>query len=218
MEWFKNPENKDYEKFLEIEIAGVPHTFAWGGLHGAIKKYNSSGYFVIADVGSYYPSLMIAYEYISRSVQNPKLYEEIYHTRLKYKAQKDPRQAPYKIVLNSTYGAMKDKFNALYDPLMANNVCVSGQILLLDLLERFEENNIKIIQTNTDGVLVKLNARLAYNFYENRKDDIATITIKEEKNHGKYMNPFFNTIDLGDIVFYAYSFEDFKEYVLSLKN
>ena len=40
VEWFKNPKNKDYDKFLEIEIAGVPHTFAWGGLHGAIKKYN----------------------------------------------------------------------------------------------------------------------------------------------------------------------------------
>ena len=158
VEWFKNPKNKDYDKSLEIDIAGVPHTFAWGGLHGAIKKYNGCGYFVIVDVGSYYPSLMIAYGYISRSVQNAKLYEDIYHTRLQNKAQKDPRQAPYKIVLNSTYGAMKDKFNALYDPLMANNVCVGGQILLLDLLERLEENNIKIIQTNTDGVLVKLNA------------------------------------------------------------
>lgn len=158
VEWFKNPENKDYDKSLEIDIASVPHTFAWGGLHGAIKKYNGCGYFVNVDVGSYYPSLMIAYGYISRSVQNPKLYEDIYHTRLQYKAQKDPRQAPYKIVLNSTYGAMKDKYNALYDPLMANNVCVGGQILLLDLLERLEENNIKIIQTNTDGVLVKLNA------------------------------------------------------------
>ena len=107
---------------------------------------------------AYYPSLMIAYGYVSRSVLNAKLYEEIYHNRLEYKKLKDPRQAPYKIALNSTYGAMKDKFNALYDPLMANNVCVGGQILLLDLLERLEENNIKIIQTNTDGVLVKLNA------------------------------------------------------------
>lgn len=39
---------------------------------------------------------------------------------------------------NSTYGAMKDKFNALYDPLQANNVCVTGQLLLLDLIEHLE--------------------------------------------------------------------------------
>ena len=72
----------------------------------------------------------------------------------------------------------------------------------------FADNMVDI-----DGVKVFKNARLAYNFYENRKDDIATITTKEEKNHDKYIDPFFNTIDLGDIVFYAYSFEDFKEYI-----
>ena len=50
MEWFKNPKNKDYDKSLEIDIAGVPHTFAWGGLHGASKNYNGCGYFVNVDV------------------------------------------------------------------------------------------------------------------------------------------------------------------------
>ena len=57
------------------------------------------------------------------------------------------------------------------------------------------------------------NARLAYDFYETHKDDIATITTKEEKRGGNYSGVFFNTIDLSDIVFYAYSFEDFKEYI-----
>ena len=64
-----------------------------------------------------------------------------------------------------------------------------------------------------NGVEVFKNARLAYNFYENHKDDIATITVKEEKHNSKYTNTFFNTITLDDIVFYAYSFDDFKEYV-----
>ena len=64
-----------------------------------------------------------------------------------------------------------------------------------------------------NGVEVFKNARLAYDFYENHKDDIATITIKEEKGGGNYSGVFFNTIDLGDIVFYAYSFDDFKEYI-----
>ena len=79
--------------------------------------------------------------------------------------------------------------------------------------EDFRSGDFADNMVDINGVEVFKNARLAYNFYENHKDDIATITIKEEKNHGKYMNPFFNTIDLGDIVFYAYSFEDFKEYV-----
>ena len=45
--------------------------------------------------------------------------------RLELKAKKDKRQAPFKIVLNSTYGAMKDKYNGLYDPRQANNVCIA---------------------------------------------------------------------------------------------
>ena len=39
---------------------------------------------------------------------------------------------------NSTYGASKDKHNALYDPSMANNVCINGQLLIVDLLEKLE--------------------------------------------------------------------------------
>mgnify|MGYP002508571603 CR=1 FL=1 len=50
---------------------------------------------------------------------------------------------------------MKDRHNALYDPRQANNVCVGGQLLLLDLIERLEDH-CDIIQSNTDGILIKL--------------------------------------------------------------
>lgn len=155
LNWYKNPLNRDYSKSLELDVAGVPHVFAWGGLHGAIPKYFGEGYFVNVDVASYYPSLMLRYGWISRNVADPERYAEIYHTRLKLKAAKDPKQAPYKIVLNSTYGAMKDKHNAMFDPRQANNVCVGGQLLLLDLIERLEDH-CEIIQSNTDGILIKL--------------------------------------------------------------
>lgn len=157
LDWYKNDANKDYSKNLKIDIAGVPHIFAWGGLHGAIPQYQGEGYFVNVDVASYYPSLMIRYNYISRNVSDPNKYTEIYHKRLEYKKVKDKRQAPLKIVLNSTYGAMKDKCSPLYDPLMVNNVCIGGQILLLDLIEKLEDR-FDIIQSNTDGILVKLRA------------------------------------------------------------
>ena len=146
-----------YKQKLDCEIAGVPHTFAWGGLHGAKLNYIDEGYFVNCDVASYYPSMMIRYKYHSRSIHNPAKFDEIYHSRLEYKHKKDKRAQPLKIVLNSTYGAMKDKFNALYDPLMANNVCVTGQLLLLDLIEHLEPY-ADIVQSNTDGILVKLRA------------------------------------------------------------
>jgi len=155
LDWYKNPENRDYEKRLEIEVAGVPHVFAWGGLHGALEKYHGEGYFINIDVASYYPALMIEYGFLSRNVARPSKYKEIRDQRLKFKAEKDKRHEPLKIVLNATYGAMKDKYNQLYDPRQANNVCVGGQLLLLDLIEKLE-NHCQLIQSNTDGLLVKL--------------------------------------------------------------
>lgn len=168
VEWYENPENRDYSKSLEIDIAGVPHIFAWGGIHGAIPQYYGEGYFVNMDVRSYYPSLMIEYGWLSRNVSDPKKFKEIYDRRVEYKAAKDSRQEPLKNVLNGTYGASKDKFNNLYDPRQANCVCVGGQLLLLDLIEKLEPH-CKIIQSNTDGILVKLNKLEDYDLI----DDIA---------------------------------------------
>lgn len=166
LDWYKNPENRKYYtqnergvykgNKLETLIAGVPHIFGWGGIHGAINKYQGEGYYINMDVASLYPSLMIEYNLLSRSVKDPKHFEEIYHQRLEYKAAKNPLQLPLKLVLNTTYGAMKDKNNPLYDPRQANRVCIYGQLLLLDLIEKLEPH-CKIIQSNTDGVLVKLN-------------------------------------------------------------
>lgn len=168
VDWYKNPINRDYKKSLEINVAGVPHIFAWGGIHGAIPQYSGEGYFINMDVTSYYPSLMIRYDWLSRNVSDPKKFEDIYNQRVKYKAAKDPRQIPLKNVLNGTYGASKDKFNALYDPRQANNVCIGGQLLLLDLIEKLEPY-CKIIQSNTDGVLVKIDKLDDYELI----DDIA---------------------------------------------
>lgn len=165
LEWYKQPENRKYhvdpenpksrKMKLEIDIAGVPHIFAWGGVHGARTKYSGEGYFINMDVASLYPSLMIRYNLHSRSC-NPAKFNEIVETRLKLKHEGNPLQAPLKIVINGTYGAMKDKNNPLYDPRQANRVCVYGQLLILDLMERLEEHCAEIIQSNTDGVLVRM--------------------------------------------------------------
>ena len=79
--------------------------------------------------------------------------------------------------------------------------------------EDFRSSAFADYMIDINGVEVFKNARSAYDFYENHKDDIATITTKEEKHNSKYTNTFFNTINLDDIVFYAYSFDDFKEYI-----
>lgn len=155
--WYKDPNNHDYQKSLKVDVSGVPHIFAWGGLHGAIDKYQGEGIFVNVDVASFYPSLMIEYDFLSRNVEDKELYKEIYDERLRLKKNKDPMQLPYKIVLNSTYGAMKYKYNYLFDPRQANNVCVGGQLLLLDLIEKLEPH-WSLVQSNTDGLIGKIDS------------------------------------------------------------
>ena len=157
--WYEDNENKNYKKSLTIDVEGVPHVFGWGGLHGAKDKYQGEGVFINSDVESYYPSLMIEYDFLSRNVRRPEKFKEIYDVRVGLKrAGKKSEQAPYKIVLNSTYGASKDKYNNLFDPLQANNVCINGQLLLLDLIEHVTDTipGAMLIQSNTDGVMFKL--------------------------------------------------------------
>lgn len=156
VDWFKqSAEKMDYSAHLDIPIAGVPHTLAWGGLHGAVPNYGcDSGLFINMDVQSLYPSLMIRYGLISRAC-NGKIFEDIVKKRLELKAKKDSRNKALKIVINGTYGASKDEKSPLYDPRQANRVCIYGQTLMVDLIEHLE-GSCDLIQSNTDGLLVRV--------------------------------------------------------------
>lgn len=156
--WFEQQRDKrDYSARLMIDVAGVPHVFGWGGLHGApAKPLHRKGLLVHVDVTSFYPSIMIEYDMLSRNVKDKSVYKQIYDKRVALKAAgKKKEQAPYKIILNSTYGICKDRYSAAYDPRRANEVCVNGQLLLLDLLEHLE-GACEIIQSNTDGIIVQI--------------------------------------------------------------
>lgn len=174
VDYFKNDWN--YDTGLEIEIAGVPHVYGTGGIHGAIPNYFGEGEFLHVDVNSYYPSLMLRYPSfcMSRTGASVEKFQEIKDNRIVFKKQKDPRANALKIVLNSTYGAMKDIFNPLYDPRSANNVCIFGQLLLTDLIERLE-GHCELIQSNTDGLIVKLHGN---------EDEVRAICAEWEKRTG----------------------------------
>lgn len=156
-DWFENSCNMDYKKTFNLDVCGVPHNFGWGGLHGCPEKpLHAKGNLFHVDVTSYYPSIMIKYDFLTRNCRDKKSYKKIYDMRVALKkAGKKKEQAPYKIVLNGTYGICKDKFSSAFDPRQANNVCVNGQLMLLDLLEHLEKY-ITLIQSNTDGLIVQV--------------------------------------------------------------
>ena len=101
---------------------------------------------------------MIEYDLLTRNCDSPEKYKEIYNKRVELKnAGKKKEQAPYKIVLNGTYGICKDKLSLAYDPRQANNVCVNGQLLLIDLIDKLESiRGFELIQSNTDGLIIKI--------------------------------------------------------------
>lgn len=139
-------------------VMGIPHTFGWGGVHAAsTKPINKNGRIFHCDVTSFYPSMMIEYYLLTRNSKTPEKFKEVYDTRVALKkAGKKKEQAPYKIILNSQYGITKDVHSEAYDPVQANNICLNGQLLLLDLIEHLEVmgDRIELLQSNTDGLFI----------------------------------------------------------------
>lgn len=160
-----------YEQSLDVVIAGCPHTFAWGGAHGALKKYSGKGYYLHIDVHQYYPSLVIKNDYFPRSVskEGKRRYEMMKNesVRLKKFPELKNKRNGYKLCNNKMTGGMKDKYSKLYDPMNNNNICVGGQLAILLLIEMLE-GVVTLIQSNTDGLIVKLHSLDDYE----RVDDI----------------------------------------------
>lgn len=143
----------DYTKKLKVNVAGVEHLFAYGGLHGALENFMYKGEMWQIDAASYYPTLMIQYNYMSRNLKDPSKFEEIYKDRIAAKKTNKPKADALKLMINTAYGAMKSEYNDMYDAKMANQVCITGQLFLTDLIEKIEPY-CKLVQSNTDGILI----------------------------------------------------------------
>lgn len=104
-----------------------------------------------------YPHLMTLMGYTSRNIPSPDVYAATIERRVKAKRAGDKATAnALKLVLNTTYGAMLNRYNPLYDPLMGRSVCISGQLFLLELANHLVTDckTLKVIQLNTDGIMV----------------------------------------------------------------
>ena len=160
VDWFLNEENHKYDASLTTVINGVEHNIALGGIHGAVSNYSytckKGELLIMADVDQLYPTIMIKYGLLSRAVKEPEKFKNILDTSLRLKAEKKKKERePYKRICNITYGAEGDKYNAMYDPLHRNLVCIFGQLFIIDLLEKVEPFT-ELIQSNTDGIFLKI--------------------------------------------------------------
>lgn len=134
----------DKKNVLVVNVDGIDVKFAWGGGHGARKGFvyecKPDEVLLMFDVDQLYPNLMIKYGLMSRAITEPKKFEDILDTSLKLKVEgKKDERIPYKETCNSMYGVSGADFMPTYDPLHRNLVCVFGQLLLLDLIEKVED-------------------------------------------------------------------------------
>ena len=66
----------------------------------------------------------------------------------KYKVQNEG----LKICLNGSYGKMGSMYSSLYSPETLLQVTLTGQLVMLMLIETLEKNGFKVVSSNTDGI------------------------------------------------------------------
>lgn len=154
------PDEVLFNSGLDIMVGDCPTRLGWGGIHGAIPNYceeaSETRVIVNADVGSYYPHLMTVDGYTSRNIPSAEIYESMLERRMEAKRNGNKSVAnALKLVANTTYGAMLNRFNDLNDPRMGRSVCITGQLRLLELANHLltEVPTLSVIQLNTDGIM-----------------------------------------------------------------
>ena len=180
---------------FEVELFNNIVSYGNGGIHSVYKNnlyVESDDEYILmnVDASSYYPSMLIQFDCLSRTVQNPKVFKDIFDERimLKHKANRTPEeedsQTANKLVLNTTFGASGNKWLDLYDPYMCTRCCRLGQIFLTALAMRLVRYvpGIKIIQTNTDGILIycKRSELDKVRLFEQEWSHVSGINMEEE--------------------------------------
>lgn len=156
---FKNDKTNHYD----FKIGDCDVKVAWGGIHGAIEGYEESAtedrVIMNVDGDSFYPNIDRVYHYTSRAMSDPQLYTNVIRERIEAKKTGNKTKAScLKLVVNTTYGCKGSPFNPLCDMKNMRHTCITGQLLLLWLAEMLytEVKSCKVIQVNTDGVMISV--------------------------------------------------------------
>ena len=158
---------------LQIIINHGSYNLQIGGLHSQETSQSvvcRNGWRIKdIDVDSFYPRIIINNKYFPRHIGEvfQTVYEQdLVEPRLDYKHKaadetldKEERKTykqlanSMKIVINGTYGKFGSIFSMIYAPELMLSVCMTGQLSLLMLIERFEKAGIRVLSANTDGIV-----------------------------------------------------------------
>lgn len=146
-----------YKEDLIIDIVGIKHYIRKGGIHAAKEGYYEAPLVWHVDFASFYPSIMIEYDLLSRALgeDGRRKFLKVREDRYVAKKNKSLDDPALKEVLNSVFGLAGSDKSKLYDPSRAQLVCMYGQAFAIDLTEKLEPY-VNMLQSNTDGIIFEL--------------------------------------------------------------
>ena len=157
--YYMNEGFKIAENTLVIKIGDFEIVLGGGGCHGAIKGYHAEKV-LYADVGGFYNLIALLYDLLPRSMtkEQKEKYKEKYEYQLELKKQGSKKRQTYKEILLAVIGAMNNEGSPFYDPNTYALVGITGQLFLVDLIEKLDALNglVKMVQVNTDGIMLEL--------------------------------------------------------------
>lgn len=169
---------KDGFKY-SLKFKGYTFELGQGGIHQSVRSgiYRSDDDYTIidADISSMYPSIAVVNGMYPAHLGKEfyGLYKnDIVDIRLAEKAKgKDGDKAiidGYKQASNSVYGSSNNKYSWLMDPSYTMQTCINGQLLIIMLVEDILLSlpDSILLQSNTDGISVKLKRSDVSKYYE----------------------------------------------------
>ena len=175
-----DPNNKDFREVFEI--GGVVHNISLGGLHSInnaeIIIPNEDELLLDYDVDSFYPSCLIVNNLYPKhlGIEFVDIYKNIRDERVEAKKNKNSFLADaFKYAINGLSGNLQSQYSWTYDPELVVKLRINCQLMILMLIEKFNLLGAKIVQSNTDGILIKIKKSLLPEI-EKAKDEWCKLT------------------------------------------
>lgn len=134
---------------VTIQEFGNEIQFGFGGLHGAHTSIKRAKNVKLLDVTSMYPSIILILKALGETAG--ELYQGILNKRIEVKHKDKILSDALKLILNSVYGNLNNKYSLLFNPNALKSVTSFGQIALYELCKRISPF-CTILNINTDGV------------------------------------------------------------------
>jgi len=146
---------------LEVRIGDGVYRMGIGGLHSSehVASYKTDATHSLHDfdVVSFYPKIIINQGLYPEHLGHAflRVFTDLVDRRIAAKAAGRKAEAnSRKIIINGTYGKLGSKYSILYAPKLLIQTTLTGQLVLLMLIERMELAGIRVVSANTDGIVL----------------------------------------------------------------